>query len=308
MKDLIIVGAGPAGLSAALNAAHLKLDTLVIEAKMAGGLPMQNYPWKEIDSYLGMCKMTGHNLAKKMVEQVPKTIDIHENEQVIEISKLKAGFKVKTTKATYTAKTIIIAIGIMGQPRRIGIEGENLEGVDTEIKSPAKFKGKKVAVIGGGDTAVEYAISLSQAGADVRLIHRRDALRATGAKAKELANTNVHVMFNCEVGKIHGTRHVEKIDCSNNKTGEKQTFEVDQVFECIGNMPSRDFLEKTGIKMEKIHPETKPNFETNITGLYVAGDITGKLMKISEAVAEGNRALLSAYSFLKSPYWAENGK
>ncbi len=308
MKDLIIVGAGPAGLSAALNAAHLKLDTLVLESSLAGGLLAQNYPWKEVDSYLGMCGMKGKEVAKQMVAQIPRSISIRENEQVLEIKKLKTGFKVKTTREEYTAKAVILAIGIMGQPRPLGIEGESLEGVYTVVKSPEKYKGKKVAVIGGGDTAVEYAITLAEAGAETLLIHRRDILRATGAKTKELHTTNVHLMFNSEVEKILGTAKVHAIVVRDNKSGKKQELKVDFVFKCIGNTPNRAFLEKTGVKMEKIHPEIKPNFETNIPGLYVAGDITGKLMKISEAVAEGNRALLSAYSFLKSPYWAENGK
>jgi len=308
MKDLIIVGAGPAGLSAALNAAHLKLDTLVLESSLAGGLLVQNYPWKDVDSYLGMCGMKGKEVAKQMVSQVPRSISIRENEQALEIKKLKTGFKVKTTRDEYTAKAVILAIGIMGQPRSLGIEGESLDGVYTVVKSPEKYKGKKVAVIGGGDTAVEYAITLAEAGAETLLIHRRDALRATGAKTKELHTSNVHLMFNSEVEKILGTAKVNAIVLRDNKSGNKQELKADFVFKCIGNTPNRDFLEKAGVKMEKIHPEIKPNFETNIPGLYVAGDITGRLMKISEAVAEGNRALLSAYSFLKSPYWAENGK
>ena len=305
MKDLIIIGAGPAGLSAALNAAHLKLDTLVLESSAAGGLPLQNYPWKELDSYLGMCGMSGKEAARKMVSQIPKTIEIHENEPTIEVKKLKTCFKVKTTKSTYTAKTMILAIGIMGQPRRLGVKGENLEGVYTVIKDLSKFKGKKVAIVGGGDTAVEYAINLSQAGAKTWLIHRRDSFRATGSKAKELSNTKTKVMFNTEVKEISGKKRLEKITCRNNKTGKEQVLQLDYLFTCLGNIPARDFLERTGLKMDNNHPFLKPNLETSIPGMYAAGDITKNLMKISQAVAEGNRALISAYTFLKSPYWAE---
>jgi len=305
MKDLVIIGAGPAGLSAALNAAHLKLDTLLIESSAAGGLPLQNYPWKEIDSYLGMCGMPGKELAEKMVSQIPDSIEIRENEPALEVKKLKTGFKVRTTKGTYTAKTVIIAIGVMGQPRSIGVEGEGLEGVCTAIEDLDEFKGKKVAVIGGGDTAVEYAVNLSRAGAKTWLMHRRDSFRATGSNVKELSNTKTKILFNSEVKKLSGTKRVEKITYVNNKTGKEQTLKMDYVFKCIGNIPSKDFLEKTGIQMDNGHPVVKPDLGASIPGIYLAGDITKDLMKISQAVAEGNRALLSAYTYLKSPYWAE---
>ena len=305
MKDLIIVGAGPAGLSAARNAANLKLDAIVIESSVAGGLLSQNYPWKEVDSYLGMCGMKGSEVAGPMTSQVPKSVSIHENEQVLEIKKLKTGFKVKTTKASYSTKAIILAMGIMGQPRTIGVEGESLEGVHTVVKNPEDYKGKKVAVIGGGDTAVEYAITLSGAGAETTLIHRSEALRATGARTAELANTNVCIKLNCAVEKILGTDNVVALACKDNKTGKKEEIKVDRIFKCIGNTPNKEFLERIGVKMQDTHPKVKPNLETSIPGIFAAGDLTGNFMRISGAVVEGNRAALAAYSFLKSPYWGK---
>ena len=142
--DLIIIGAGPAGLQAALDARYLKLSTLLLEAEKAGGALSQSYPWKTVDSFLGFSEMTGRQISNRAVEHAKAVgAEIREMEEVTAITRKGPEFTVRTEKGQYTGKSVILATGIRGIQRKLGIPGEELEGVSHFVTSTKKFSGKR---------------------------------------------------------------------------------------------------------------------------------------------------------------------
>lgn len=304
--DVIIVGGGPAGLSAVLTACYLKLKHLVIEASKAGGILERNYPWKEVDSFIGFFEHSGKEVADSMVNHVKKEgAKIKEGELVegIERDKKKI-FTVKTDKGKYHAKTILLATGTMGIPRKLGIHGEDNENIHYSILNPKKHKGKKVLVVGGGDTALEAANTLSRAGAKVWLAHRRDKFRAMEKNQEELKKSKAKVLFNAELKKIFGTKKISRVTLLNNKTNKESSLEVDEIFIFIGSVFDVELFKKLGIRMKGQNIVADDHMRTNVEGVFAAGDITGRLKRIPEAIGEGHLAVYSIYKYIKHPYWA----
>jgi thioredoxin reductase (NADPH) len=302
--DLLIVGAGPAGLSAALDAKYLNLRTLVIEAERAGGALSQTYPWKMVDSYLGFRKMKGNEVAEKMVRHAKdEGIEIREFEEVREIQKKGKLFIARTPKGEYEAKAVILAVGVRGAPRKLGIPGEELEGVEHFVLDPNKFRGRRVLVVGGGDSAADSALGLDNAGAKVWLAHRRDELRATEDNKERISKSGVETLWNTEVESIKGEGKAEKALLVNKKNNEKKEMPFDHIFICIGTVPVKDHLENLGIKMDSVHAEIDSDGMTSVQGIFAAGDLVCRTKRIPQALATGERAAYSAYKFIKSPYW-----
>lgn len=307
--ELIVVGGGPAGLSAALTGACYKLKTLVIDAASAGGAPMNNFPWKIVDNTLGFRNMTGKQVAERFVTHVKEEgVEIRENESVENIIRDDEADEilVETNKGKYTAKAVIIAIGVLGKPRKLNVPGENLKGVNYTLTDPNLYAGKKVLVVGGGDTAVEWAVGLDKAGAETTIMHRRDVFRANEKNQKDISQSKVRILWNTEVKEILGEKKVEKVKFINNKTNETNIEEFDEIFFALGNIPPKDFLEKIKVKTDekKMKILVDETMRTNIKGVFAAGDITGKWLKIPEAVGEGGYAGICAYKYIKNPYWA----
>jgi thioredoxin reductase (NADPH) len=301
--DLIIIGAGPAGLSAALDAEYLKLKTLVLEADRAGGALVQTYPWKTVCSFLGFSGMKGKEVADRIVGHVKSSgIEIHENEEVEEV-RVGRPFKIVTKKGSYESLAIIIATGMMGVPKKLGIPGEDLDGVIYSLANPENFKGKRVVAIGGGDAATDSALGLESAGAKVWLAHRRDELRAMDESRDELLKSGVRVLWNTEIESIAGKKKVERVILFNNKNNKKTEIDCDHVLISIGSVHARGWLEKAGVKMRDMLIEVDENGMTGVPGIFAAGDIVSKLKRIPQALATGERAAYSAYKYLKNPYW-----
>jgi len=304
--DVIIVGGGPAGLSAVLTACYLKLKHLVIEASLAGGILERNYPWKEVDSFIGFYEHSGKEVADSMVSHVKKEgAVIREGELVEEITKdRKKMFTVKTDKGKYHAKTVLLTTGTMGTPRKLGIPGEDNRNVYYSIIDPKKHKGKKVLVVGGGDTALEGAVTLSRAGAKVWIAHRRNEFRAMEKNQEDLKKSGAKTLFNSELKKISGTREVRKVTILNNKTNKESPLEVDEVFVFIGSVFDVELFRKLGIRMKGQSVVVDNEMRTNVEGVLAAGDITGRLKRIPEAIGEGHLAVYTIYKYLRNPYWA----
>jgi len=305
--DVIIVGAGPAGLSAALTACYLKLKHLVLEAGESGGALTHLYPWKEVDSFLGFYNMTGKEVAEKMVEHVKKEGSlIKEGEEVISITKNEKDhtFNVKTEKDIYKTKTVLFAGGTSGTPRRLEIPGEHNPCVHYCVREYEKYKGKKVLVVGGGDAALETALFLDKVGANVTLIHRKEEFRATLKNQEEIKKSKVNVILNTELKEIFGKENIEKVKLVNNKTNEEQFMHFDYVIICIGSVFSFDSIKDLGVKIEGEKIIVDDEMKTNVEGFYAAGDVTGRLKRIPEAIGEGHLAIYSIFKYLKKPYWA----
>jgi len=301
--DLIIIGAGPAGLSAALDAAYLKLKTLVIEAHRAGGALVQSYPWKRVDSYLGLKGMTGKEVAERIIGHVrSEGVRINDMEEVEQVH-IGKPFVVETSKGKYECSAVIFATGIRGLPRRLGIPGEDLKGVEYSLQDPKKFRGKAVAVFGGGDSAVDSALGLESAGAKVWLAHRRNDLRALDESKEKLKKSGVKILWNTELEKITGKGKVEKVVVFENSSMKKTELKVDSVLISIGSSPSKVCLERIGIKMDGVCASVDENGMTSVPGIFAAGDIVSSLKRIPQALATGEKAAYSAYKYIKDPYW-----
>jgi thioredoxin reductase len=303
--DVVIVGAGPAGLSAGINAAYLGMKVVVIDDTVAGGTLRDVYPWKKVDGYLGFTNLTGSNLASRLIEHTRvEGVQILERTVVDKIERKKDHFEISTTRGKLNSKSVILAIGCFGTPRKLGCAGEECSGVNYQLDQPSNYKGKKVLVVGGGDSALEQAVLLDKNQAKVTLIHRRDEFRATEKNVKSLNDSSVQVFYSTELKEAVGKKDLERVILINNKTKKESTLVMDAVFIFCGFVPNMEFLSKVGVKVNDTgHVIVDQDLGTSIPGIFAAGDITGKLKRIAWAIGEGALAAFSAFKWVKKPYW-----
>ncbi|MEM3593324.1 MAG: FAD-dependent oxidoreductase [Candidatus Jordarchaeaceae archaeon] len=314
--DVIIIGAGPAGLSAAAFAARRKLRTLVLEAESsAGGKPANVYGNKLVDDFIGFPEgVKGKEVGEALLRQAKKFgAEIKCNSKVTKVSIENNNKLVETESGeTYKAKAIIIATGSHTKSHAGGIEGEakfRNKGVSYELTNFSDMKNKKVLVAGGGETAIETALSLKGVAKEVHLLHRRDSFRADEVLVEQLNRSGVNILYNSEVIKIQGNETVKKVVIKNNKTGEETEMSVDHVIFCFGTVPACEMLE--GLQIEtnqngsiKVDCDQK----TSIEGIFAAGDVTGSAMRISTSIGDGVKAALNAYKYIRQPYWASKNQ
>jgi len=303
--DIIIVGGGPAGLQAALTTSYLKLKVAIIELENAGGALMNKFPWKHVDEFLGFKDKTGAEIAVKLVGHVrSQGVVLKEREEVRDVKRTADGLKVTTPRGEYGCKAVILAIGL-GVPRRLEVPGEDLEGVIYSMAEPMIFKGKRVLVVGGGDTAVEQACSLQKAGAKVTIAHRRDQFRASEKNVCTFNECSIPCLFNTEVKESLGEGKVTGVRLFNNQTSEESTMEVDNILLLLGTTSNKDFLDKIGVATDKKGSVVvDANMKTNIEGVFAAGDVVGRWLRIPYAIGEGGLAGLNAFKYIKNPYWS----
>jgi thioredoxin reductase (NADPH) len=304
--DLIIIGAGAAGLAAGIYGTRSGLKTLILEEKMAGGTTADA---PLIENYLGFQSISGMELAQKMATHCRSTgVAIREFEKVLSLD-LKGEKKlVKTNKTTYETKAIIIASG--SHYREIGVPGEKEfrgRGVSyCGICDGPLFKGKRVLVVGGGNSAVITALYMAGLASEVKIAHRRDKFRAEEALVKELeSKNNIEILWNTELKEIKGEKLVSEVAVFNNKTGETQEMPIDGVFVQVGEDPNSQIAKEAGVNVDEdgyIIIDIRQR--TNITGVYAAGDVTNHPVKqIGAAVGQGITAALEAYSYIRRPYY-----
>ena len=303
--DLIIVGAGPAGLTAGIYGARSGLKTLILEEKTPGGQAAET---PLVENYPGFKSISGQNLIDKMTEHCKKAgAKVNELEKVAELD-LKGEKKiVKTNKTTYTASALIIASG--SHYRTLGVLGENEfrgRGVSyCAVCDGAFFKGRKVLVVGGGNSAAVSAIYLANLASDVKLAHRKSQLRAEGALVKDLQTQKVEILWNMELKEIKGDVKVRSAILTNNKTGETKEINVDGVFVQVGEVPNSQFAKEAGIEVdERNYIVIDARQRTNIRGVYAAGDVTnGPVKQIGTAVGQAILASTEAFGYIKRPYY-----
>ncbi len=300
MADIIIVGAGPAGLSAAIYARRAGMDTVLYEGEMYGG-QIVNTP--EIENYPAIAKISGFDFAQDLYNQAINLGAVLEFDRVASVSKIDTGFEVALDSgAKNTAKAVILAVGASNRHLGIAREEELLgKGISyCATCDGAFFRKRKCAVVGGGDVAFEDAIYLSKLARIVYLIHRRDAYRAaptlvTQAKAIE----NIEFITDTVVRSINGSDMVESLTLSNVKTGETSNLEVDGVFIATGIIPENVLFGKIANCDENGYLIANEDCETSCPGLFVAGDLrTKQLRQIITAAADGANAVTSAIRFL----------
>ena len=301
--ELAIIGGGPAGYTAGIYAVRSGIETVVIEKAMGGGLANIS---PKIENYPGFESISGMDLMEKMKQHASKYVDIHINEEVKEIEKLRDNFKIITDNKTYNVKAIILCTGT--DYRKLNAPGEKeLTGKGVSYCATCDgffFKGKKVAVVGGGNTALIESIFLKQIGCnEVSVIHRRDQLRAENAYKDEAVEKGVKIIYNTHIESIQGNEKVEFLEINNVNTGEKSKLYVDGVFVSIGEEPQNTLANKLGVKLdENGFIIVDKQQRTNVKGIYAAGDITGGLRQVVTACAEGAIAALSSTEVLGKQY------
>ncbi|MCD6321700.1 MAG: thioredoxin-disulfide reductase [Clostridiales bacterium] len=300
MYDVIIVGGGPAGFTAALYSARANLKTLLIERYFAGGQMsttdvMENYPGFEEP-------INGIELAMRMENQAKKFGTEVISEEVVDLDLDDEIKIVKTTNGEYRCKTVILGMG--GSPRKLGLPSENNlmgRGISYCATCDGSFyRDMDVAVIGGGDTAVEDANYLSRLCKKVYLVHRRDELRATKTLQDDVfKNSKVEIVWDSVPESINGDMSVESINVKNKKTGDVRTLEVSGVFVAIGSNPNTELI-KDKLKMsESGYIVTSEDMQTSIAGVFACGDIRDKLLRqVVTAAADGAIAAYAAEKYI----------
>ena len=293
MHDLIIIGSGPAGLSAAVYGRRAGFSTLVIEKNpMSGGQVLNTY---EVDNYLGLPGINGFDIGMKFREHAEKMQAEFIEADVLGVEDMGDYKLVKTTDGDYEAKAVIIASG--ASHSHLGVPGEEeLSGMGVSYCATcdgAFFRGKTVAVIGGGDVAVEDAIFLARACEKVYLIHRRDSLRAAQSlQDTMLALPNVEVCWNSVVESINGEGRVNSITLVHKNGGTKSELAVQGVFIAVGIKPNSESFITNIAADEKGYLIAGEDCATSMPGVFAAGDIrTKKLRQIVTAVADGANAV-----------------
>ena len=297
MNDLLILGAGPAGLTAGIYGARGGLKTVIVERKSFGG---QASITPEIENFPGIQNIDGFTLTFNMQEQA-KSLGVSFVYDEVEDVVLEGEIKSVTTKnnGVIEAKTIIIACG--AEARKLGVDGEtDLIGKGVSYCATCDgrfFKNKPVAVVGGGNTAVEDALYLGNFASEVYLIHRRDTLRASKVLQDKLLGSKVKILWDSVVEKLEGDP-LEKILVKNTKNGQTTSIDVNCLFVAVGQDPaSAPFIDK--LNNENGYILADENMRTNIDGVFVAGDIRKTpLRQIITACADGAIAGESAIKYL----------
>ncbi len=307
MKDLVIIGSGPAGLSAAVYAKRAGLDSLVIEKDpVSGGQILITY---EVDNYLGLPGINGFDMGTKFREHADKLGAEFAEGTVSSIEKVSEGdentapvFKVVTDQGEYETKTVMLATG--ASHNKLGIKGEEEftgRGVSYCATCDGAFFRNKVAVVnGGGDVAVEDAIFLARGCTKVYLVHRRDELRAAKILQEELMSLpNVEIIWDSVVEEVKGDNKVTAITVKNVKSGEKKDIETDALFVAIGIHPLTESFTGLCDMDASGYIIAGEDGATSTPGIFVAGDSRKKrLRQIVTAVADGANAVTAVQDFL----------
>ncbi|MCB2305158.1 thioredoxin-disulfide reductase [Clostridium estertheticum] len=300
--DTIIIGGGPAGLSAGLYASRSRMDTLIIERAEFGG---QVATTNEIDNYPGSIEnCTGATLSKRMKEQAEEFGTQFAREEVVEVE-LEGDIKViKCKDKTYKTKTIIIASGAF--PRLSGFKNEiELRGKGVSYCATCDadfFEDLDIAVLGGGDSAISEAIYLSKFGKTVTVIHRRSELRAAKSlQEKAFKNPKIKFLWDTVVEEAKGEEMLESLVLKNVKTGELSELKADGCFVFVGYLPISELYKGKITMNERGDVITDENMRTNIPGVYAAGDIRVKLLRqVITASADGAIAATHAEHYIEN--------
>ncbi len=303
VKDLIIIGGGPAGLSAGIYGVRAGLDLMLVEKFSPGGQVVNSY---EIENYPGFVDpVPGWKLMADMEEQARRLGVAIESADVTGITRADGLFTVHTAGGDLSSKSVIIASG--AQSRKLGVPGESEflgRGVSyCATCDGAFFKDRVTVVVGGGDVALEEAHFLTRFSSRVYLVHRRENFRGTDILQKRvLADPKITVLYNSTVESVNGDDKVRSVSLKNTVTGERSQLDTDGVFIFVGYDPSTAYLDSSLLN-EKREVIVDMQMRTGIEGLFAAGDLrSGSRRQIVMAAADGATAVLSAYEYLAGTY------
>lgn len=300
MYDLIVIGSGPAGMTAGIYAVRREMKTLIIGRELGGQLVWAS----EIENYPGFESIKSFELINNLQKHALKAGVEMKDAEVQKIDLLEDGtFKIYTAKDFFLAKTVIIAMGL--SPRRLAVTGEiefNGRGVSYCANCDGPFfRGKRVAVIGGGNSALDAAEVLSKIASQVYLIHHSDRFKAFEALVDEVKERpNVDVLLSSELKQIAGEDRVERVLVRSIKDGSERQIVLDGVFIEVGRIASTDLVGEFVDRNEKNQIIVTKGMETKTPGLFAAGDVTDcEYKQISIATGQATIAALNAYKYLQ---------
>lgn len=308
LTDIIIIGGGPAGMFAAFYAGMRQASVKIIEAMpQLGGQLSALYPEKYIYDVAGFPKVRAQELVDQLQEQMrlfPVTYCL--GERVLNLKKIaEREFEITTTKGVHYTKAVIITAGVGAfQPRRLDLhEAEQYEETNLHyfVNDLSIFAGKRVLISGGGDSAVDWALMLEPVAASVTLVHRRDTFRAHEHSVEQLKKSRVNIVTPTEIVSLRGDKQIESVTLRHSTTKETTEHEVDAVIVNFGFVSSLGPITDWGIEIEKGSILVDTRMETNIPGVFAAGDITtypGKLKLIAVGFGEAPTAVSNAKVYI----------
>ncbi len=310
--DVIVVGGGPVGLTAGMYCAYRRLSTLVLEGHRLGGQLASVYPSKTVYDYPGYIAIEADDLAKLFIEHARETgCEMREGEEVLDLQREDGGFRVVTGKGSYAARTVILALGMgPSEPRRLDVPGEREmwdRGLHYKVVDRRTFEGKRVLVVGGGDSALENALTLVAVARSVTLAHRREEFRAMEKNVEAVNRSPIEVLLNTEVIRILGRERVEGCLLFNNTMGDQSIRDFDDIVVQIGLSPRLRRLKEWGLALAGPSIRVGQDMSTSLEGVFACGDIVaypGKDDRISTGCGEAAVTAMSAYRYLRRPYWA----
>ena len=295
--DIIIIGAGPGGLTAGIYAGRQGTKNLIIDRDLAGGLGREV---PEMENYPGFDNISGLELIEKMKAQATKNCELHEMEEVTEIVKNndEYRFTVKTSKDEYKSKTIILATG--SSHRHLEAQGEEeFKGKGVSYCATCDgffFQGRDIIMVGGGNSALQEALYLNNLGANVTLVHRRDEFRAQKELQNQIKEAGINTILNATVEEIKGEMLVESVILKDTQTGELTEHPINGVFISVGYIPHTELAEQLGVSLDESgHIIIDKDQKTNIDYVYAIGDVCVGLKQWVVACGEGAVAATSAY-------------
>jgi thioredoxin reductase (NADPH) len=300
--DIIIIGAGPGGLTAGIYAGRQGTKNLIIDRDLAGGIGREV---PEMENYPGFDNISGLELIEKMKSQATKNTELHEMEEVTEITEndTEYRFTVKTTKDTYQSKTIILATG--SSHRHLEAKGEEeFKGKGVSYCATCDgffFAGRDIIMVGGGNSALQEALYLKNLGANVTLVHRRDEFRAQKHLQNQIKEKEIPTILNATVEEIKGEMLVESVILKDTQTGELKEIPTNGVFISVGYIPHTELAQQLGVKLDDSgHIIIDKEQKTNVDYVYAIGDVCIGLKQWVVACGEGAVAATSAFEDIQN--------
>lgn len=299
-NDLVIIGGGPAGLTAGIYAVRSGLRTAIIERGPLGG---QVATTPVVENYPGFSRVPGKSLVDIVVSHALEYVQIFQGEEVLEVQPGDV-ITVVTSRRRFLTKAVILATG--ANYKRLDIPGEaELGGRGVSYCATCDgplFAKKKVIVVGGGNSALTEALYLHHIGVSVTLVHRRDTFRGQEHLARDVKINEIPILWNTEIKEIRGKERVTEVLLLNNQTGESSVFPTDGVFVAVGYSPTVELAQKVGVELTaEGFIKRDDRHRTNLKGIYSAGDVAGGFKQIVTAMGQGAEAALSVFEDILHP-------
>jgi len=291
--DLVIIGGGPAGMAAGVFAARYRLKTIILEKSVVGGQPAVA---EHIENFPGFPELDGWDLATRLEKHVTSLgVEIVESSEVRGVEPAEKGYRIVANKGSYAAKTVLVATG--GRPRLLGVPGEerfSRKGVHYCAQCAGfSYEGKRIAVVGGGESALLGALYLSRIGKEVFLLHRRENFRGEKVIQERIDQTEkIRQIRETVIKEILGEKSVTGIRLRNVRSGEEQTLPIDALFVYVGYVPNTSFLDAD--KDESGFLRVNLSMVTSMPGVFACGNVIREDSQIVTAMGEGAVAALSA--------------